>query len=118
MHRLAVDEESSRTYNQRPDGGVDVLNGGHYAAKGQWKEARGRAYFLDSPEVGSLKVSFFGPAMAATTSSRWILTTVGHWLLAMITAISGYWSASDSCPQPCWRICCPECARPDSPRMG
>ena len=27
----------------------------------QWKEARGRAYFLDSQEIGSLKVSFFGP---------------------------------------------------------
>jgi apolipoprotein D and lipocalin family protein len=53
--------EVSATYSRRPDGGVDVLNRGYDAAKGQWNEARGRAYFLDSPKIGSLKVSFFGP---------------------------------------------------------
>ena len=51
----------SATYSRRPDSGVDVLNRGYDAAKGDWKEAQGRAYFLDGPEVGSLKVSFFGP---------------------------------------------------------
>ena len=51
----------SATYCRRPDGGEDLLNRGYDVAKGQWKEARGRAYFLDSPEVGSLQVSFFGP---------------------------------------------------------
>lgn len=51
----------SATYRRRPDDGVEVLNRGYDAAKGQWKEARGRAYFLDSPEIGSFKVSFFGP---------------------------------------------------------
>lgn len=49
------------TYSLRTDGGVDVLNRGYDAARGEWKEARGRAYFLEDPEVGSLKVSFFGP---------------------------------------------------------
>ena len=29
--------------------------------KKSWNEARGRAYFLDTPDIGSLKVSFFGP---------------------------------------------------------
>jgi apolipoprotein D and lipocalin family protein len=49
------------TYARRDDGGIDVLNRGWDAAAGQWREARGRAYFLDAPDVASLKVSFFGP---------------------------------------------------------
>jgi apolipoprotein D and lipocalin family protein len=79
-------------YSRRPDGGVDVLNRGYDAAKGQWKEAWGRAYFLDSPEVGSLKVSFFGPfyggyhVFALDPDYRWALVA-GHdhdylWILA------------------------------------
>jgi apolipoprotein D and lipocalin family protein len=51
----------SATYVRREDGGIDVLNRGFDGAKGVWREARGRAYFLEGPEVGSLKVSFFGP---------------------------------------------------------
>lgn len=51
----------SATYARRDDGGIDVLNRGFDAAKGAWREARGRAYFLEGPGVGSLKVSFFGP---------------------------------------------------------
>ena len=51
----------SATYVRREDGGIDVLNRGFDGAKGAWREARGRAYFLEGPEVGSLKVSFFGP---------------------------------------------------------
>lgn len=51
----------SATYARRDDGGIDVLNRGFDVAKETWREARGRAYFIDRPEVGSLKVSFFGP---------------------------------------------------------
>ncbi len=51
----------SATYSRRSDGGVDVLNRGWDMQKGGWREARGRAYFLDTPDVASLKVSFFGP---------------------------------------------------------
>ena len=28
---------------------------------GQWREAEGKAYFIDDPQTGRLKVSFFGP---------------------------------------------------------
>jgi apolipoprotein D and lipocalin family protein len=80
------------TYSRRPDGGVDVLNRGFDAAKGEWKEARGRAYFLDRPEVGSLKVSFFGPfyggyhVFALDPEYRWALVAgYSHdylWILA------------------------------------
>jgi apolipoprotein D and lipocalin family protein len=51
----------SATYSLREDGGVDVLNRGFDVKKGQWSEAEGRAYFLETPQIGSLKVSFFGP---------------------------------------------------------
>lgn len=48
-------------YSIRKDGGVRVLNRGYDGAKGEWKEAEGRAYFTGDRSVGSLKVSFFGP---------------------------------------------------------
>jgi apolipoprotein D and lipocalin family protein len=51
----------SATYSVRDDGGLDVLNRGWDAAAGEWREARGRAYFIDAPDTASLKVSFFGP---------------------------------------------------------
>jgi apolipoprotein D and lipocalin family protein len=51
----------SATYGLRDDGGVKVVNRGFDAEQGEWKEAVGKAYFVGDPDVGSLKVSFFGP---------------------------------------------------------
>ncbi|MBL8259675.1 MAG: lipocalin family protein [Candidatus Competibacteraceae bacterium] len=51
----------SATYSVRDDGGVRVLNRGYNDRAGAWKEAEGRAYFTSDPNIGSLKVSFFGP---------------------------------------------------------
>lgn len=51
----------SATYSLRPDGGVKVINKGWNEAKGKWEEAEGKAYFIDQPDQGRLKVSFFGP---------------------------------------------------------
>jgi len=54
------------TYSLRDDGGIKVINRGFNAEKKAWKEAEGKAYFID-PEnadktrTGKLKVSFFGP---------------------------------------------------------
>ncbi|BFM12863.1 lipocalin family protein [Simiduia litorea] len=48
-------------YRLREDGGVSVLNRGYLAAENEWKEAEGKAYFVDSETDGYLKVSFFGP---------------------------------------------------------
>jgi apolipoprotein D and lipocalin family protein len=48
-------------YSLREDGGVRVLNRGFSADKGEWNEAEGRAYFVESEDLGYLKVSFFGP---------------------------------------------------------
>jgi len=49
------------TYSLREDGGVHVVNRGWREAEGEWDEAVGKAYFVDAPDVGRLKVSFFGP---------------------------------------------------------
>lgn len=49
------------TYSLRDDGGVHVINRGFEAASGEWKEAVGKAYFVESDDVGRIKVSFFGP---------------------------------------------------------
>lgn len=54
----------SANYSSRADGGVDVLNRGYDKKTGEWKEANGRAYFLESPQKGSLKVTFFWPFYA------------------------------------------------------
>lgn len=51
----------SAHYSRRADGGIEVLNRGYNPAQGRWKEARGRAYPLETADRGSLKVSFFGP---------------------------------------------------------
>lgn len=51
----------SAEYSMRGDGGVRVVNRGYDAAKDEWKEAEGRAYFTGDSSVGSLKVSFFRP---------------------------------------------------------
>lgn len=51
----------SATYRPREDGGIEVINRGYDRAAGQWRESRGRAYFLGDPRIGSLKVSFFRP---------------------------------------------------------
>jgi apolipoprotein D and lipocalin family protein len=45
----------------REDGGVNVLNKGWNQANGKWEHAEGKAYFVEQPNKGRLKVSFFGP---------------------------------------------------------
>ncbi len=52
-------------YSLREDGGVNVLNRGYRAEKGEWDEAEGKAYFIGDPGIGRLKVSFFGPFYGA-----------------------------------------------------
>lgn len=53
-------ERVSATYSRRDDGGVKVLNRG-LQSDGSWREAEGKAYFVDKPDEARLKVSFFGP---------------------------------------------------------
>lgn len=48
-------------YSLREDGGVNVKNRGFSLSDNKWNEANGKAYFVNSPKEGYLKVSFFGP---------------------------------------------------------
>jgi apolipoprotein D and lipocalin family protein len=54
-------ERITATYELREDGGLEVVNSGYDIAKGERREAVGKAYFTGAPDVGQLKVSFFGP---------------------------------------------------------
>ena len=48
-------------YSMREGGGVRVLNRGYSGKKREWKSAEGKAFFVNTPDQGYLKVSFFGP---------------------------------------------------------
>lgn len=48
-------------YSLRDDGGLKVVNKAFNTKTGQWEASEAKAYFIDSPDVGRLKVSFFGP---------------------------------------------------------
>jgi apolipoprotein D and lipocalin family protein len=63
-------DKVTATYSVKDDGGIKVLNRGFNGAKNEWKEAEGKAYFVDAPNAdktntGKLKVSFFGPFYGA-----------------------------------------------------
>ena len=51
----------SAEYRLKEGGGVQVINRGFNRKDQQWQEAQGKAYFVQSPSQGYLKVSFFGP---------------------------------------------------------
>jgi apolipoprotein D and lipocalin family protein len=55
----------SAEYSLREDGGVKVINSGYSLEDDERRFAEGRAYFIESPNVGRLKVSFFGPFYGA-----------------------------------------------------
>lgn len=48
-------------YSLREDGRIAVVNKGFDPQKCKWNTAEGRAKFTDTPDRGSLAVSFFGP---------------------------------------------------------
>lgn len=54
-------EAVSAEYALRDDGGIIVINSGRNIDSGQIQQAEGRAYFVEDPSIGHLKVSFFGP---------------------------------------------------------
>lgn len=58
-------EQVTATYTEREDGGVKVINQGFNPEKNEWKSAEGKAYFVSEPDIGHLKVSFFGPFYAS-----------------------------------------------------
>lgn len=51
----------SAEYSLRADGGVRVINRGYSETEKRWRQTEGKAYFVNRPDQGFLKVSFFGP---------------------------------------------------------
>lgn len=43
------------------ENGIAVINRGYSPEDGEWRSARGKAFFVNSPDEAYLKVSFFGP---------------------------------------------------------
>ncbi len=58
-------EKVTAEYTLREDDGIKVVNRGFDPVNNSWTEAIGRAYFLEGPGTGMLKVSFFGPFYAS-----------------------------------------------------
>jgi len=85
-------------YSLREDGGLKVINHGFDTKKQKWNEAVGIAYFVETPDVGRLKVSFFGPFYGAytiveldKTSYSYALVTGGDdylWILSRTPQMS------------------------------
>lgn len=80
-------------YEQQTDGSVRVVNRGFDERSGEWEEAVGKARFVDAPDQGRLKVSFFGPFYGAynivaldQNRYEWVMVTgptLGYlWILA------------------------------------
>lgn len=54
-------EQVTAEYRLNPDGSIGVRNRGFNPGRGEWQQADGIARFVSTPDVGHLKVSFFGP---------------------------------------------------------
>ncbi|WP_031434139.1 lipocalin family protein [Methylomarinum vadi] len=52
-------------YSLRQDGGITVVNSGYDPVKQKRVSVEGKAYLIETPEQGRLKVSFFGPFYAS-----------------------------------------------------
>lgn len=64
------------TYAAAPDGTVSVVNRGLDRATCRWDEAEGTATFTDSPDIGSLSVTFTWPFSGAY--NVWALDRDGY----------------------------------------
>lgn len=53
------------TYSRKDDGRIEVVNRGYDNRRGRWREARAVAEFRESPDVASLRVTFFWPFSGA-----------------------------------------------------
>ncbi len=54
-------DNTTAVYSKNEDNSINVVNRGYNYKKGKWSEAVGKAKLVDKPNVGRLKVSFFGP---------------------------------------------------------
>ncbi len=57
-------DNTTAQYSKNDDGSIKVVNRGFKYTSNEWKEAVGKAKFVESADVARLKVSFFGPFYA------------------------------------------------------
>lgn len=55
------ESQVSFVYEKRQDGGISVQHNGYLDAEDKWRKTEGKAYFVESPDIGFLKISFWGP---------------------------------------------------------
>lgn len=51
----------SAVYTEDEKGRIVVVNRGYHENEKEWKQIAGKARFIENENIGSLKVSFFGP---------------------------------------------------------
>ncbi len=54
-------DQVTADYQLMPEGHVKVTNKGFSTKDNSWSEAQGKAKFVETSDIGFLKVSFFGP---------------------------------------------------------
>lgn len=85
-------------YSLNTDNSISVINRGFDRANQQWQQAQGKAKFVEQPNIGYLKVSFFGPFYGSyiifaleTDYSAALVSSYNHdylWILARDKQIS------------------------------
>ena len=88
---------TSANYSFNDDGTIKVLNKGFNYKTKKWKQATGKAKFVDKQDVAMLKVSFFGPfygsynVIALDSDYKYALVAGGKlkylWILSRNTVI-------------------------------
>lgn len=73
------------TYSLRDDGMVKVINRGFDADKNEWREAEGKARFVDDDQTGYLKVSFFGPFYGSYIVADLLSDEQGDYELSLVS---------------------------------
>ncbi len=89
-------QQVSAEYSLRRDGGIRVVNSGYDMQEKKWRQAEGRASFVEDADRGYLKVSFFGPFYASYVifhldyEQAWITssTTSYLWYLSRTPTVS------------------------------
>lgn len=84
-------------YSLNKNGSIKVDNKGYNTKTKKWKQAIGKAKFVNNENVGMLKVSFFGPfysgynILAIDSNYRYVLVAGGSldylWILSRNTSI-------------------------------
>ncbi len=81
-------------YSLAPNGRLQVTNRGFDPRHNRWKEARGKAQFVGRPDVGALKVSFFGPFYAGYHVVA--LDEQYRWAMVIGSSLDYFWILSRS----------------------